>query len=94
MNHFGIPFHILAGLVDTDVYYKQIHFPALCLMKPGDRFFLAKGTPIVQAIPIKRESWGSRLQIWDRPRMEALTSEHAANGHFYRDKYWVKKDYV
>jgi hypothetical protein len=93
LNHFAIPFQILAGIVETDIYYDLVHFPAVCMMKPGDRFFLAKGTPIVQAIPIKRESWKAESHTWDLPRVEAVEKVRETSPHDYRDTYWRRKEY-
>ena len=28
---------VLAGIVETDLYYREVSFPALCLMRPGQR---------------------------------------------------------
>src|SRR5258706_4059553 len=30
INRFHIPFLVLGGLVETDTYYREIHFPAIC----------------------------------------------------------------
>jgi hypothetical protein len=93
LNQFTIPFQILAGLVETDTFYRSVHFPSICTMQPGQRFVLKKGTPIVQAIPIKRESWQSNILLGDLPKAEAGFAAQNANPHIYKDQYWVKKDF-
>lgn len=93
LNQFTVPFQILAGLVETDRYYAEVHFPALCLMKPNSQFLMEKGTPLVQAIPIKRESWKSECKAWDLERRNQSTSSLAANPHVYKDENWIKKSY-
>jgi hypothetical protein len=67
-----------AGVVETDTWYRPVHFPALCTMRPGTQVKLDKGTPLAQAIPFKREAWRSALQD---------------NLHEYRDAHWTKKEY-
>jgi|688.fasta_scaffold02316_28 hypothetical protein len=48
-------FICLGGLVDTDKYPKQVNFPARWL-KPNFDDTLVAGTPLVTAIPIKRQN--------------------------------------
>ena len=63
------PFHIIPGFVDTDRHPSPINFP----------FFLDKdfegiipvGTPIVQAIPIKRDNWVHSLSTHQNNEHEA-----------------------
>ena len=93
LNQFTIPFQLLAGLVETDTFYKSVHFPSICMMQPGQRFVLPKGTPIVQAIPIKRESWHSKVLLGDLPKAEGHFNAQNANPHFYKDECWIKKDF-
>ena len=54
LNHMETRFKILDGIVDTDSYYQQVNFPFLWTGGDGE-FFIKKGTPLVQVIPIKRE---------------------------------------
>jgi hypothetical protein len=93
LNQFTIPFQILAGLVDTDTYYGIVNFPSICTMFPGQKFDLPAGTPIVQAIPIKREAWHSKIAFWDEEKAKAQSADQTANPHFYKDDFWIKKDY-
>lgn len=93
MNQMTMPFQILAGLVETDTYYNQVYFPAICLMDPGDRFELKRGTPIVQAIPIKRELWTSSAGQIDTARLAELKSAKESNPHIYWEQNWQKKSY-
>ena len=84
----GYSFQVLAGLVETDTYYKQVHFPSLCLMRPGQAVTLTRGTPIAQAIPIHRAEWASRAVTSDRDARKRLEEEMQADRHnFYKDRY-------
>src|SRR5262245_3776562 len=56
----SLPFVPLAGLVETDNFYREVNFPAMVTLQPGTRVALPKGTPLVQAIPIKREDYNSK----------------------------------
>jgi hypothetical protein len=93
INQQLMPFQVLAGMVETDNYYRQINFPAICSMRPGQRCVLPKGMPIIQAIPIKREPWEGKFSPWDEERVQAHTDAMDANLHFYKDEDWVKKNY-
>ena len=71
VNRADLPFTTITGLVDSDRYRdSRVNFPAHW----HDMNFngvLAKGTPVVQCIPVKREQWQARV--------EALSDEHVAS---------------
>ncbi|OHV82664.1 DUF6065 family protein [Rhizobium sp. LCM 4573] len=48
-------FEIVAGIVDTDSYQSEIHFPFFATGEDG-LHVLERGTPIVQIIPFRRET--------------------------------------
>ncbi len=57
VNRFDLPFVTLTGLVDCDRYHDLwIHFPAWW-RDEGFSGVLARGTPIAQCIPVRRENW-------------------------------------
>jgi hypothetical protein len=62
INRRDLPFTTLTGIVDCDRYVdNRIHFPAHW----HDASFngvLPKGTPIVQCIPFKRDSWKLKIE--------------------------------
>lgn len=62
LNRGDLPFETLTGLVDADLYRDNFtNFPA----QWRDENFngvLAKGTPIAQCIPIRRDSWNPRFE--------------------------------
>jgi hypothetical protein len=58
--HRDSVFTILPGVVDTDEYYAPVNFPFVI----NDSKFeglIPKGTPMVQIIPFKRESWSMQI---------------------------------
>jgi hypothetical protein len=93
LNRFEIPFHPLAGLVETDTYYRQIAFPSLCTMAPGQQVKVAKGTPLVQVVPVPRELWSSQVGPSDVETNKAQDDQWEANHHMYRQDHWEKKSF-
>jgi hypothetical protein len=93
LNRFEIPFMPLAGVVETDTYYRQIAFPTLCTMTPGQRITLAKGTPLVQVVPVLRQQWISQVTPCDPDANKAQDDRWDANQHMYREDHWQKKNF-
>jgi hypothetical protein len=59
LNNSDDRFSIVSGIVDTDSFSNEINFP---IVINGDKYpiletLIKKGTPYVQVIPFKRESW-------------------------------------
>jgi hypothetical protein len=72
-NRFDLPFTTLTGLVHCDRYHDNwIHFPAHW-HDPDFTGVLAKGTPVAQCIPVKREEW--------MVHTAALTAEETQRAH-------------
>src|SRR5216684_2684345 len=62
INRDDLPFTTLTGLVDADLYCEAfVHFPARW-RDPEFNGTLAKGTPVAQCLPIKREIWTNRFE--------------------------------
>src|SRR5437773_8974844 len=79
MNRFAAPIVPLCGVVETDQYYQEINFPAVCLLRPGATATLPKGTPLVQVIPFRREAWESSFGSWDEQLRQHQIDARAAN---------------
>lgn len=95
VNQHGLPFRILSGIVDTDTYPLGVEFPFQMLHSiDKEIFILEKGTPLCQAIPIKREDWYSSTQKFNE-------EEYIKNGFTlkskifksYKTNFWHKKRY-
>jgi antitoxin (DNA-binding transcriptional repressor) of toxin-antitoxin stability system len=94
LNSFELPFQVLSGLVETDTYYRPVHFPTLCLLRPGQTVTLKRGTPIAQVIPMKREDWTSQAVAWDAAARQEIEQTMLENRQdFYKDRHWKKKSY-
>ena len=64
MNNPDDRFSIIPGIVDTDTYNLEINFPILF---NGDKYdslktTIKRGTPYVQVIPFKRDSWKMSIE--------------------------------
>jgi len=84
---------ILPGVVDTDSYYERVHFP-FNLKDKNFEGLIPAGTPIVQVVPFKRESYRISVSNPD-------TERHKRNGLIasskifdaYRNNFWTRKEY-
>ena len=93
MNRFAAPIVPLCGVVETDRYYQEIHFPSVWLAPVGQSVALMEGTPLVQVIPIRREAWNHQIGEWDEQQRQRTIDALAANLHLYRDENWEKKSF-
>jgi hypothetical protein len=93
INRFDLPFHILSGVIETDRHYLEANFPAICLLAPGQTVTLKRGTPIMQVIPFKRDTWKSSVAHTDAEHHGQIEQEFGEDRARYRNHYWVRKDY-
>ena len=96
LNNSDDRFSILPGIVDTDTFPNEINFP---IVINGDKYpvletTIKKGTPYVQIIPFKRESW--KIVTKSRKQKE-IQNARLFYGlkllNIYKDKYWYKKSW-
>jgi hypothetical protein len=92
-NRFDCPIIPLTGLVETDTYYDAVQLPSVCQMPPGSSYTLARGAPLVQVVPILRESWTSTANLVDAARRQKSIEVIRANPHFYKEVHWRKIEY-
>ena len=57
--NFESRFTIMPAIVNTDLYYERIHFPATVSKNIKIPFTLPLGYPLIHIIPFKRENWKS-----------------------------------
>lgn len=87
-------FNILPGMVDTDIYTANINFP-FTLNDPNFEGLIPAGTPMIQVIPIKRDSWTMEFGE-DKEKEKSLKDEDFLNSMFfnrYKNVFWNKKEY-
>jgi hypothetical protein len=96
LNNSDDRFSIIPAMVDTDTFPNEINFPIII---NGDKYSvledtIKKGTPYVQIIPFKRDSW--KMTLKDRKQKEIQNSKlfYGLNLiNIYKDKYWNKKSW-
>ena len=78
----------------TDNFYREVNFPAVLTLQPGTQVALAKGTPLVQAVPIKREEYLASFVPIDLATYDDADRHSGAESlNFYKNHAWVKKVY-
>ncbi len=65
-------FELIAGIVDTDLYASEIHFPFLATGRDG-LHVIEQGSPLVQVIPFKRSTVALPAEIRAQNEDEAAT---------------------
>ena len=96
LNNSDDRFSIIPGIVDTDTFPNEINFP---IILNGDKYpmletTIKKGTPYVQIIPFKRDSW--KMILKPRKQKEIQNSRLFYGFkllNVYKDKYWNKKSW-
>lgn len=74
VNRPAQPFECVAGLVDTDTYVADIHFPFFA-HAPDGVYTIEKGTPLVQVIPVRREALAVKASVRAETPAEAAERE-------------------
>jgi hypothetical protein len=92
LNREELPFKSFSGVVDTDKHPVVINFPFV-IRKDFDGIIPA-GTPLIQAIPFKRDNWKSEFDESNnayryQKDYEVMNSDRG----WYKHKWWVKKKY-
>ena len=89
-------FSIIAGIVDTDTFLNEVNFP---IVINGDKYneldtIIERGTPYVQCIPFKRESWKMQIKPMDsKEYMENRFFMLKYIVHNYKKLFWRKKSW-
>lgn len=63
LKDLGIEF--INAIVDTDNYHPTINFPFIFTNLSKDGALISQGTPLVQVLPFKRESWSHEIIAQD-----------------------------
>jgi hypothetical protein len=93
MNNADDRFSIIPGIVDTDTFPTEVNFP---FIMNGDKYpyqktTIKEGTPYVQVIPFKKESW--KMKVKSRPKKEANAAKWWTTSkviHVYKTRFWNK----
>ena len=94
LNNHDDRFEIIPGIVDTDVFNREVNFP---IVINGDKYpnlktTIKRGTPYVQIIPFKRDNWEHKILI---EKENNFLSEALQNVKYFVNNYkrtwWNKK---
>ena len=94
-NHV-LPFDLVSGVVDTDTYLLNIHFPFYWTHRLDERLVIKEGSPMAMVFPFKRESWKMETKICELSYEKKnlinfdIFKKIADN---YKNKFWSKKSY-
>ena len=96
LNNGDDRFFPLAGIVDTDTFNTEINFPIVIngYKYPVLDTVIKKGTPYVQIIPFKRESWKMKVSKKTTKKIVANRMNFALKLlHNYKTRFWNKKSW-
>ena len=88
---FDLPFISTTAIVDSDVFTREVNIPFF--IKKDFIGILPMGTPIVQVIPIKRDSWKSSFKKYDPDYKLSITNLRLVATRSYVKRWWIKKSY-
>ena len=92
LNNADDRFSIIPAIVDTDSFTMWINFPFIV---NGDKYpvldtELKKGTPYVQVIPFKRDSWKMKIEEQKEVEKMWLGKYFLKKLHNYKQTFWNK----
>jgi hypothetical protein len=91
-NRYDLPFTSISGVVDTDAHPVPVNFPFF--LKEGFKGVIPAGTPIIQAIPFKRENWAYQVEDTVPPKENINVHKmHNPPFGFYKKHWWSRKTY-
>lgn len=89
LNRTDLPFLTLSAVVDTDKHPLTVQFPFL--IKKEFSGLIPAGTPIVQAIPFKRDDWKIDFPEEGPYRFKDAWKWFDPPMAMYKRKYWQRK---
>lgn len=93
-NRLDLPFTTLTGIIDADEFH-HVRFGNLPFyIKRNFRGIIPAGTPMFQIIPIKRNSFKSKVLPYDKETI--LKKEYSFGKKLfgeYKNRFWIKKKY-
>ncbi len=96
LNNSDDRFSIIPGIVDTDSFENEVNFP---IVVNGDKYeildtIIERGTPYVQCIPFKRDSWKMKIEYMeDKKYLENRFFMVKYLVHNYKKLFWKKKSW-
>jgi hypothetical protein len=94
INRPDLPFTTLTGLIDSDTFHDIAMSFAARWHDPNFNGVLPKGTPVVQCLPVKRDSWSAdfeALSAEDTTRLLAMKRAITREAGIYRRRFRAPK---
>ncbi len=92
LNRLDLPFYSFSGIVDTDKHPLIINFPFV--LKKGFTGVIKAGTPMIQAIPFKRDKWSSEIIDSGPSHFYPYTYKVMEPPFgYYKRKFWTRKEF-
>lgn len=91
VNRPELPFYCFSALVDCDRFAPTINFPFIWTGGPGD-FHLPAGTPLIQAIPIRRDTLVKDHDV-RASTSDEIAEQDAAKTRKYTEASTYRKDW-
>jgi hypothetical protein len=91
LHRNDLPFITMSGIVDTDTYNAPIEFPFF--LNNSFEGKINKGTPVVQIIPFKRDSWKSVSRGFSENVNINIMKNFSIIGDMYKKTFWKNKEY-
>jgi hypothetical protein len=87
-------FTVVEGIVDTDNYRAPVNFPFV-LNDVNFEGLIPAGTPMVQVIPFKRESWQHSIGTEKDAKYIKEDNDRLSSNFFdrYRNMFWERKSF-
>jgi hypothetical protein len=94
MHHTNEFFKVMSAVVDTDQYTAPVNFPFM-FTDPDFLGLIPAGTPMVQVIPFKRESWEMKFGKENELKKINATVQNLRSVFFdsYKNKFRSNKEY-
>jgi hypothetical protein len=89
LNQMDLPFHSFSGIVDTDKHPLVVNFPFV--LRKDFSGTIPAGTPIIQAIPFKRDEWDSEVIDNVSHSYDDAHEVDMPPFNWYKRKWWTKK---
>ena len=94
-----MPINVISSVVDTDMYDSIVHFPISVFFSDvdDDPFILEKGTPLVQVVPFRRESFEmeiTNVKSHHLKKHKKATDQKSQDTKYYQKKIAQKKTYI
>jgi hypothetical protein len=94
LNRYDLPFITMSGIVDSDKYNHSPVGNIPFYLSKNFQGVIPKGTPMFQIIPIKREDWVFKKEIYDKEDWgKKEKKRNLIQKGLYKKMFWQKKSF-